>query len=429
MKRALPLALLLGCAHGPQRDLLPQAHADLAAGKCEAAMNEFERAVASGARKLEAIRGRVEAAVKCGQLDKLLVSQPKEADDFYALGMAQFAAGNEQQSIESLKRAVELRPSEAEFHYRLGLAYEAGERWGDAKEPLSRAATLAPKVARMRPPLALCLGKLGQQKAAIDALRDFPRLSPTAEEANRALQVSKALTDLYRGLPPSARSDLEASLGYLVRDAPGVALPKLEELLARQPDLAPAHALLGLACARLDEAGRAISELREASRLAPDLPQPHAWLAQLYVAKERGDLAIPELEIALDLDPLDVASLRMLGELQLAKSDAKALPALQDAAALSPGDPALQLLLARAEIVAGRPQAAQARLESLAQQRPDDAEVLLRLALLLFDLRAQSSQPQRGEMGKRIEQLAKKVLTLQPENAMANQLLAKLKAG
>ena len=46
------------------------------------------------------------------------------------------------------------------------------------------------------------------------------------------------------------------------RDAPGLALQPLEQLLQEMPDLAPAHALLGLAQARLDEGGRASAELK-----------------------------------------------------------------------------------------------------------------------------------------------------------------------
>jgi Flp pilus assembly protein TadD len=433
-RAALLLIALAACRHSaPAGDSLKDAQADLAAGRCERALAEFQQASRDGARKLEAIRGRVEAAQKCGQLDALLAERraadKKSAWEWYELGLAEFAAGNEGQSIEALRKAIELQPKEAELHYRLGVALEAGERWSEARGPLQAAVDLAPKVAHYRAPLALCLGKLGEHAAAIEALRPVPKLSPTAEEANRAVQTARALTDLYKGLPPPDRADLEAALGYLVRDAPGVALPKLEELATRQPDFAAAHALLGLACARLDEAGRAIGELREASRLAPELPQPYAWLAQLYTARERPDLAIPELGNAIARNPLDIESLRALGMIYLARSDAKALEPLEDAVALSPTDPGLRLLLARAEILAGHPDLAETRMEQLAQERPEDAEVLLRLALLLFDVRAHAPEAQRAELGHRIEALAQKVLTLQPQNAMADQLLKKLRNG
>src|SRR5262249_37774464 len=152
----------------------------------------------------------------------------------------------------------------------------------------------------------------------------------------------------------------------------------------------------GLAAARLDETGRAVTELKRAAELQPDLPQPHAWLAELYAAKERPDLAVAEYGLALERDPLDVESLRHLGELKLQRSAAEALDPLQQAAALAPADDGLQLLVARAEIAAGQPAPAKARLERLSEKRPEDAEVLLRLAMLLFDERAKAAAPARG---------------------------------
>jgi cytochrome c-type biogenesis protein CcmH/NrfG len=96
---------------------------------------------------------------------------------------------------------------------------------------------------------------------------------------------------------------------------------------------------------------------------------------------------------------------------------------------LQPEDDGLQLLLARAEIAAGAAAPAKARLERLSQRRPEDPEVLLRLAMLLFDERSGSGGAVRGDLTRRVEKLLEKVLTLQPENAAANRLLSALRAG
>ena len=69
------------------------------------------------------------------------------------------------------------------------------------------------------------------------------------------------------------------------------------------------------------------------------------------------------------------------------------------------------------------------RLERLSERRPEDAEVLLRLAMLLFDERARAAAPARAELTQRVETLLQKVLALQPENAAANRLLSALRAG
>src|SRR5438105_2326039 len=379
-----------------------------------------QKAVERDPRDLAVIRARVETARKQGGLEPLLRelrAEPREAVQFYALGLAEFAAGNEQAAIAALRKAAELKPNEADIQYRLGVALLDGEKFAEAREPLSKAVTLAPKVARYRPPLALCLSRLGDRKGALEALRDFAKLDPAPDEVGLAVKTARALTDPFRDLPPPARADLEQALGYLMRDAPGLAAPQLEALLARLPDLAPAHALLGLAAARLDETGRAVTELRRAAELAPDLPQPHAWLAELYLAKEKADLAAGEYAAALDRNPLDPETLRHLGTLRLERGLPNALQPLEQAAVLDPNDDALQLLLARAEIVAGQPAPARGRLERLSERRPEDAEVLLRLAMLLFDERARAAAPVRAELTQRVETLLQKVLALQPENA------------
>src|SRR5262249_26264124 len=139
--------------------------------------------------------------------------------------------------------------------------------------------------------------------------------------------------------------------------------------------------------------------------------------------------AMAEYALALERNPLDVESLRHLGELKLARSAADALDPLGQAATLAPEDDSLQLLVARAEIAAGQAGPAQSRLQKLSQKRPGDADVLLRRAMLLFDQRAKAPAAQRGELTHRVETLLQRVLALQPENATANRLLDALRAG
>lgn len=434
MKRAALLLLAAACASRQKTDttaLLHAAQDDLSAGRADKAQLEFEDVLARDPRELAAIRGRIEAARKRGALEPLLreLEKPQNAFGFYALGLAHFAAGDEAEAVAALQQAAALKPELADVHYRLGVALLDGEKFSEARGPLAKAAQLSPRTARYRPPLALCLGRLGDHAGAIEALRDFARLDPAPEEAALAVKTARSLTDLFRDLPPGSRAELEQSLGYLVRDAPGLAAPQLELLLGKLPDLAPAHALLGLAAARLDEAGRAVTELKRASELRPDLPQPHAWLAELYAAKEQPDLAVAEYALALEQNPLDVESLRHLGELRLARTPDQALEPLRAAAVLAPDDDAVQLLAARAEIAAGQPAPAKERLERLSSKRPEDAEVLLRLAMLLFDERSKAAAPARSDLTQRVEALLQRVLALQPENATANRLLSALRAG
>jgi len=439
--RSVAAALLLvSCGRAPPPrnagDLLKSGEAHFAGARYEQAQQAFEGALRLEPRLLPAIRGRVEAARKRGAMPALIAelsvragAAPRDALAWYALGLARFAQGEEKAAVAALSQAAELSPDEADFHFRLGIALFDSERFGEARAPLEKAMKLAPRAARYRAPLAACLARLGDRKAAIAVLRDVPSLEPTADEAALAVKTARAITDPFRGVPQPARPELEAGLAHLLRDAPGLAIPVLEGLVKRFPDLAPAWSLLGLAAQRVDEAGRAVTALQRAAELAPEMPQPHVYLAELYAARERLDLAEGEYAAALERDPLDVATLRKLGQLRLNRSRPRALEPLRRAAALAPADDALQLLVARAEAAGGEAATAGARLEKLAQKRPEDPEVLLRLALLLFEERGKAAEPARAELTQRLEKLLEKVLSLQPQNAAATRMLTAIRAG
>jgi len=218
----------------------------------------------------------------------------------------------------------------------------------------------------------------------------------------------------------------------LLRDAPGLAVGPLEELIAKLPDLGAAHALLGLAAARLDEAGRAVTELKRAAELSPDAPQPHVYLAELYAGHGRPDQALAEYQQALVRDPLDTATLRKLGMMEIDQpaGAAHAIVTFRKLAALLPDDDSAQLLLARAELfVPELVPEGRMLLEKLAKKRPQDPEVLLRLALVLLDVRAGETGSERESTTRRAVELTYKVLSIQPDNAAAARLLTALQTG
>ena len=431
MRGRFAALLLLACAARRPLEtasVLRGAQEDLAAGRTGEAQRGFEEVLAREPQELAAIRGRIQAAQARGALEavKRDLQAPQTWTDFYALGLAR-AAGNEDGAAVAFAAAARMRPDIADIRYRLGVALLRAARPVEARDALSSAVDLAPSSARYRPALASCLDGLGDTSGALKALQPVASLGPSPEEAAAAVKMARALTDLFRGVPREARPRLEEALEYLRRNAPGLALPPLEALLSKHPDLGPAHALLGLAAARLDDPGRALAELQRAAELLPDSPQPHAWLATLYASKGEPDSSLSEWESAAHRNPLGPAVLRQVGELRLARGAPGALEALRDAAALDPSDDPLQLLLARAEIEAGKSDIAETRLEQLARRRPDDGDLQLRVATLLFE-HSQRSAAGRPRLTRRVESLLERVLTLQPENAAANRLLIALRS-
>ncbi len=439
--------LATACATAPRADsrdpigLTEQGQADLLANKPAVALESFEAALHADHKRLAAVRGRIEAARRLGRLSQIAsaaelqaAQDPNDGIAWYTLGLCRFAAGDQAGAVAALGRAVETLQDtlgQADAQYRLGIALFNDEKFALARGPLERAVALNPKSARYRVPLASCVDRLGDRKAAIALLAPIPELSPTPEEAKLAMQTSRVLTEPFRGVPQESRAQLEQALGYLLRDAPGLAVAPLEALLEKLPDLGAAHALLGLAAQRLDEAGRAMTELKRAAELSPEAPQPHVYLAEFYAGHARPELALEEYNAALARDPLDVATLRKLAMLELERPTGApaAVVSLRKAVALTPDDDALGLLLARAELSGVDAAAGQTRLEKLAQKRPDDAEVLLRLAMALLDARSQLQGDARTEMTRRAVQLTQKVLTLQPDNAGASRLLTALQKG
>jgi Flp pilus assembly protein TadD len=223
---------------------------------------------------------------------------------------------------------------------------------------------------------------------------------------------------------------VENALGYLSGDAPGLALETLDRVLERFPDLAIAHALVGLAAQRVDEAGRAVAELKRAAELAPHLPQPHVWLGELYESTDRPQLAAHEYAAAVELAPLDPDALRRLGVLRVDRlgQPAAALEPLRDAAVFDPADPSLQILVARAELAAGDAPGGLSRLDRLVAGRPEEVEVLVGVATVLFDRSVSADSAERPKLTRRVVSLCEKALELRPQSTTAARLLAQARA-
>src|SRR3954471_17797531 len=125
-KRALPVAVLL-CSCAAIRPapvdgaaLLARAQADLAAGRDEDAARGFDAVLERDPRSLAALRGRIEASVRRGDLARVAnvaaeaaQARPADGSAFYALGLARFAQGDSGAAQAALTKAAELMPAEA----------------------------------------------------------------------------------------------------------------------------------------------------------------------------------------------------------------------------------------------------------------------------------------------------------------------------
>ena len=140
------------------------------------------------------------------------------------------------------------------------------------------------------------------------------------------------------------------------------ALTQLEQVLARHPDHAPAHYLIGAYRDCLGEHDAAIEACREAVRLAPEDNVAHRLLCLVLSRRRRSHgEAQDHGNQALRLAPEEAWNHFTLGELKIAMSQPRAaLSAFEKAVSLAPNDASLLAFCAERCFVLGRNEEASA---------------------------------------------------------------------
>lgn len=433
------MAVLLaaaGCKHAPEAPPSPREQATryIDSGEPAQAIPLLERLRAEDPSDLEVARLLAEAYVKAGRADDLLSrlgAGEASASVQYMRGLALFAkaADATPAAVEAMKQAIALAPGAAELPYRLGLMLLESEKYAAALDPLERAAELDPKRPAFLLPLAKARAEAGNAQGAVEALRKLVELGPTAAQVKTARALMGLVSDPYTQVPRAAQAKIEEAISWLdTYDVPQQAMVTLEGLLRDFPDLAIAHALLGLAYQRVEDAGRAVDELRRAIELAPDHGRFHLYLANLYLARQRPNQAKEEYEKAVALDPLLDEAYAHLGDLALERRD---IPAAKQnfriLSTLQPDAAGPHAKLAIVDQVEGDLGAADAELRRALEIRPDDLELQLRMGLLQTDrYRAAKSRAEKDAARKEAETWLAKVLRVQPENALASRALESL---
>jgi tetratricopeptide (TPR) repeat protein len=280
-------------------------------------------------------------------------------------------------------------------------------------------------------PLSKALARTGDRAGAVEALRLLVKAGPTPAEVKTARALMAEISDPFAGIPRAAQARLDEGMKWLHEyDAPQPAIIAFEEVLRDFPDLAPVHALLGLAYQRLDDSGRAMESFKRAVELQPAVGRNYLSLGEIYRAHQRPEAAQEQYVKALGFDPLlDDAYLR-LGDLALERHDLEAARSAFFALAhLQPESTAARGKLAAALQLAGDFSGADAELRAALQLDPESLEFQLRLGLLHAErsLRAAGGD-ERRQASREAERWLRKVLDAQPENAIASRALETLKA-
>lgn len=410
-------------------------------GKVDEAMADCRAALARDPQNLDAWRLLVQLYAENARLSEIRTeleqksaAAPQDDALHYALGLAYFAetatAGDK--ALQEFAQAEKLKPRQAEYPFRLGVAYFELERYGDALGPLQKAVNLAPAVAKYHVPLGLALAKLDRKQEALQQFRALLELNPTARDVKLAEQALERLDDPLRDIPKAETENVQRGIDWLHQaDQPQQAIDTFQDVLDRYPDLAPVHALIGLAYERLDDSGPAVEHFERAIELRPDNAMPYLYLGELYYSKQKPERAFDYYQKALQRNPLLQQAYSRLGELALTRGDATAaLTNFHALVILNPDDSTSHKALAGAYELAGQYDKAEAELNGVVARDPKDLDALLRLGFLNEAMAKKAQTASERDQRKQQAQAAfQKVLDVQPENVAASRAIEELRAG
>ena len=203
--------------------------------------------------------------------------------------------------MEALRRAVALQPNATDARNALGLALmDAGS--GEEAVSTFRALLAAhPDDATARHNLGSALLHQGDLDGAIAVYRELVRAAPEDAEAFYNLGHGPEAEGRFRGRRwPSCAAPSRSIPRCTTRTTrwawcsgrpgrPDEAVAAFRDAIARKPDLADAHYMLGTILRQQGRLDDALAAFREAIRLRPEAAEGHLSLGQ--VLQQKGDRA------------------------------------------------------------------------------------------------------------------------------------------
>lgn len=317
------------------------------AGNGPRAVGEWRLAIAlapADPRPYEALAGYYEengqpdlAAQTLEQLGRVNPSAPHRDCRF---SQAAFAAGWVTQAQEAADRAVHSEPDCPLAHTIRGIVLDDAGEPAEALTELARAHQLSPADERITLTLAQVEGRTGRREAAEGRVREVLRRDPASPQAHYLMGWLAA-----NAAPPTPATDAEA-------------VKQLRQVLAQNPDHAPALAELGALYARQGKFARARPLLEKARAQDPNDAALARNLA-LTAARLGDSRAAPLAAVA-----------RRLEEGQQRRR------ALRREHLRRPADAAVTLQLARLELASGQAQEATDLVRRILRADPDNRGAL-----------------------------------------------------
>jgi tetratricopeptide (TPR) repeat protein len=385
------------------------------------------------------LRGRIhlakrETTLAIQEFQEVLKREPKLAPARFQLAQAYLQGGNVQQAKTELKEATSSAPSYVEATLELARLNIQSGATQLAIEDLAKLIQKEPQVVQAYILLGTAHMARREPKKAEEAYRRLVAVAP--KDARGPDFVG--LTLVAQGKLAEARREFEASLtlapgfvdplAHLVRldlreKKPEVALERVQRQIARVPQSAGLHQLLGRLHQTRRETPQAEAAYSKAIELEPQRIGPYFDLARLYASTGRLDQGLARAEEALKLNPKSQPVLMLVGMLSEAKRDYKrAMEAYEQLLAGNPRfAPAANNLAYRLSETGGDKERALQLAQTAKEAAPDDPQISDTLGWILH---------QRG-VHQRAVVLLDEAATKLPDNAVVRYHLgmAQLAAG
>jgi tetratricopeptide (TPR) repeat protein len=328
--------------------------------------------------------------------------QPKDAQGFYALGMAYQGLKQSDAAISAFQRAAGLDPQDAAIHFKLGTTLASMGQTDTAIQHLEAAERIQPSDPETHRELVPLFEKVGNQERAraektkLAALKSRGDKENTIagfnEEASQSLLVgdAKAAAASYRKAlalnPHDARLHYNLSLAFDKLGDLASERKELERTVELDPSVTVAQNQLGLLALRGGQQAEAEKRFKKALESDPTFSEAQSNLGVLYSQQGKNSEAASLFQQAINSDPKYSKAYVNFGLLlaqQGAYSDAERQfrTAIQVDSNDADAHAALGMLLAKT----GRGVDAVNSFQKAVMLAPDSAQAHLNLGIALVD--------------------------------------------
>jgi Tfp pilus assembly protein PilF len=328
--------------------------------------------------------------------------QPKDAQGFYALGLAYRGLEKSDAAIAAFQHAVALDPRDPAIRFNLGMLLAAAGQTDAAIRQLEAAERIAPSDLAIHDALASLQAKAGDKEhARLEEAKVNAIKSSAGKEAAIAKFYGEAAQYLSAGNAKAAAKSYRKALQLDARDAKlhynlSLALDRLEDFSAEQvelertveldPTLAVAQNKLGLFALRSGQQTTAEKLFKKALAIDPTFSEAQTNLGALLSQQGKNREAAQLFQQAIENDPKDFKASVNLGLLMVQQGAfPEAEQRFRTAIQLAPGYADAYAALGMLQAKTGRGVDAVNSFQQAITLAPDSAQAHLNLGIALVE--------------------------------------------